>query len=74
MGLSEDEQYEILIRRLIQAKYALDENERNRLRRLIRRGDIKITEEDKGGKTNGQSYGDILRKGHQDDEENAGLT
>ena len=55
MGLSEEEQFEILMQRLRKVRYAIDVPEMNRLKGLIRRGVIKITEEDKkDGRDNGE--------------------
>lgn len=42
MGLSDDEQLEILLERLRKYKYSIDEKERFHLMSLIRRGVLKI--------------------------------
>ena len=45
MRLSDEEQLEILVRRLMKYKYALDEKERFHLLALIRKGVVKIKQE-----------------------------
>lgn len=46
MRLSDEEQLDILVRRLLKHKYALDEKERFHLLALIRKGDVKIKQEE----------------------------
>lgn len=46
MALSYEEQLEILVKRLIMYKYDVDPNEKQRLYRLIKRGEIKIKDEE----------------------------